>query len=371
MTTKNASLLLLCILFVGVFSACQEDEPDDMVDAYTIPTTYDFANVSYSGQTQRLAMLWEMKNYMATSQTSGVALDVAKLKAMFANEAGAGWDGEYEESKQLQGKTEESAQDDLVTLLEELAVVSQATEAGSDGVSGVIVSTTNPDKQYLIGADGLDHAQVIEKGLMGACLYYQATAVYFGDGKMDVDNVEVTDGKGTEMEHHWDEAFGYFGVPIDFPTSTDGLVFWGDYANKRNALLDCNQPLMEAFLKGRAAISNDDLTARDAAITDARQEWERIAVGSALHYINEGIEKFDDMAIRGHGISEAVGFIYALRFNPDRIISLDQVDELLTLIAGASDFPNMDLYNIVVDDLNSAKDKLAGYYNLDDIKDEL
>ncbi|MBK6524212.1 MAG: DUF4856 domain-containing protein [Crocinitomicaceae bacterium] len=26
----------------------------------------------------------------------------------------------------------------------------------------------------------------------------------------------------TAMEHHWDEAFGYFGVPVDFqPTSQE------------------------------------------------------------------------------------------------------------------------------------------------------
>ena len=107
----------------------------------------------------------------------------------------------------------------------------------------------------MIGGDGLDHAQLIEKGLMGACLYYQATSVYFGDDRMNVDNEMVEVGEGTEMEHHWDEAFGYFGVPKDFPTSTDGLFFWGSYSNQRNGILESNQKLMDAFLKGRAAIS--------------------------------------------------------------------------------------------------------------------
>ncbi len=73
---------------------------------------------------------------------------------------------------------------------------------------------------------------------MGAVFFYQATNVYFGSGKMDVDNTTAEDpaaGKYyTEMEHHFDEAFGYFGAPTDFLTNTNNLRFWAKYCDKRN-----------------------------------------------------------------------------------------------------------------------------------------
>ena len=57
----------------------------------------------------------------------------------------------------------------------------------------------------------------------------------------------VEEGKGTDMQHHWDEAFGYFGVPTDFPTNTEGLVGLGKYCNKVDAQLGCNKIIMDAF----------------------------------------------------------------------------------------------------------------------------
>ena len=223
LTKKYFQFFLLIFVIASV--GCDKD--DDDTPTYDIPQTYSFANVSYSGQTQRLSMLNELKSYMKTANTMGTALDADRMKAMYANDAAnAGFSGTYDDSKQLKSKTFESVRADFEALMDEMAAASQSTIAGSEGLSGVIESA-NGEKRYLVGGDGVEHAQLIEKGLMGACFYYQATAVYFGDDRMNVDNETVVEGEGTEMEHHWDEAFGYLGVPIDFPTNTDGLFFWG------------------------------------------------------------------------------------------------------------------------------------------------
>ena len=364
MMNKLRSISALLLVLMTFFSACTTDDP--MPD-YDIPGTYDFIHVSYSGQTQRLNMLGEMKGYMAESRNGEI--DANRLKAMFANDAAsAQFAGTYEASKQLKNKTLESEQSKFEALMDELANASQSIVTGEAGVSGLIESMDR-SKTYLVGEDGLDHAQVIEKGLMGACLYYQATAVYFGSDKMNVDNTEVSEGKGTAMEHHWDEAFGYFGVPIDFPTNTDGLLFWGSYSNKRNAVLGNSQRMMEAFIQGRAAISNHDLTTRDEMISTIRSEWELISVGSALHYLNEGIDHFDDMAIRSHGLSEAIGFIYSLKFNPEKTMDNSAIDALLTLVGGAASFDEMNLYLITQANLQQAKDELAAAFSLEEKKD--
>lgn len=367
---KNLYLKNLFLLFIiSMLASCnmEDDVNVDVAPSYEIPTFYNFDNVSYTGQTSRLNMMTEWKAYMGTSKTMGVALDADRMKAMFANAEGAGFSQEY--PKQIKSKTFEAVQADFEALIDELAAASASTVAGSEGVSGVIESNDGA-KSYLVGEDGLDHAQVIEKGLMGACFYYQGTSVYMGDDRMNVDNEIVEPGEGTAMEHHWDEAFGYLGVPKEFPVNTSGLVFWGTYTNRRNDLLNSNQTLMDAMLKGRAAISNDDLTARDEAITEARAAWEEVSVGTALHYLNGGIADFDDMALRSHDLSEAIGFVYSLQFNEGRKIDLAQINEILTLIAGSSDFENMNLYNTAVADLQTAKDKLAEYYGFEAIKDQ-
>jgi hypothetical protein len=357
------------MLLSAALVSCDNDDDDNQPD-YEIPALYNFENVSYSGQLTRLAMLSEMKAYMGTSKTSGVALDATKLKAMFANDAAnAGWSQTYDESKQIKSKTFAQEQEVFDALIDELVEASKSTVAGSEGVSGVIESNDGA-KSYLIGEDGLDHAQLIEKGLMGACFYYQALTVYFGDDRMNVDNTVVEPGEGTEMEHHWDEAFGYLGVPIDFPSTTSGVVFWGDYAVKREAVLGNSQALMDAMLKGRAAISNDDLITRDEAITEARKEWELVSVASALHYLNVAIDNENDFSIFSHGLSEGIAFVYSLKFNEGKTINNTQIDDLLVLMGGASTFDQMNLYNVSIADLQSAKDQLADYYGLASTKDD-
>ncbi len=365
---KSSFFKTLFFLFVTIsVVSCVDDEPTEP----TFPTTYNFENVNYSGQTQRLAMLAEMKTYMTTANTIGTTISADRLKAMFANDtANAGWAGTYDVSKQLKNKTLENQQALFEALFDDFETASQSTVAGSNGQAGVVTSTDGT-KSYLLNGNGLEFAQVIEKGLMGACFYYQATSIYLGDDKMNVDNETVTAGEGTAMEHHWDEAFGYLGVPIDFPISTDGLVFWGKYSNSRNAVLATNEAIMSNFLKGRAAISNKDLTTRDAAIVEIRKYWELVSVGSALHYLNEALANLNDDAIRNHSLSEAAAFVYALQFNTMKKVTNTNVSEILTLIGGSDNFATMNFYNATQSNLENAKNRLADYYNLQDKKDNL
>lgn len=363
-------ILFICLVIISL--SCEKDDNNPSTGSeYEIPETYQFENVNYDGQLQRLSMLLEMKNYMRSANAGGVVLDEGRLLAMYANDAAnAGWQQTYQDSKQLKSKTFENEQTKIEDFIGELALASQSTIPAVEGQPGIARSNDGA-KQYLLAANGLEYAQIIEKGLMGACFYYQATAVYLGADKMGVDNSTVEPGEGTAMEHHWDEAFGYLGVPRDFPLSTDGLVFWGSYCNGRDEVLNTNERIMDAFLKGRAAISNGDLDTRDEAIGEVRRAWEEIAVGTALHYINAGIENFDDFAVRAHVLSEAIAFIYSLQFNPEKRLSNQEVAEILMLVGGAEEFAQMNLYQISLDDLLQARDDLAEAYDLMDMKENL
>lgn len=357
------NILILCALVM--FSACSKDDENTDIN-YNVPTTYDFENVSYSGQEQRIGQLAELTTYMKSANVANTALDVERLKGMYTNdEALANWNGSYEASKQIKGKTFEQVQGVFETLLEELAATSQP------GSTGGVVTSANGEKNYLLNENGVEYAQVISKGLMGALLYYQATAVYFGEDKMNLDNITVTAGRGTEMEHAWDEAFGYFGVPQTFPSDTEPLYFWGDYCHDRDAVMGTDKLVMDAFLKGRAAVSNNDLPTRDEAIEEAREAWEKVIVGTALHYLNGALTDFEDAALKGHQLSEAAGFLYSLQFNPSKKISNAQIGELLTKVGGSDDLTDLNINAVTAANVAEARDALAEYYDLEELKEQL
>ena len=358
------------LLFGALFAACEDDESTSPTPTLEVPSTYNFENVSYSGQTQRLGMLAELSSYLKSANDGSVALDADRLRAMYANEAGADWAGSYDDSKVLRAKTLESEQAQFDELLTAAAVASQNPGTAAPGTAGV-ASSADGAKDYLVSAGGVEYAQVIEKGLMGALVYYQATGVYLEPGKLDVDNTDVEPGRGTTMQHHWDESFGYLGVPTSFPADTDGLLFWGKYANDRDALLGVNDRLMDGYLRGRAAIGIDDLDVRDEAIITIRTAWDEVVAGTAIHYLNSAVTRYDDPALRLHALSEAVAFIYSLRFSPARSLSPTQGDALLVDLGGSSDFLDMNLYAPTPAELIAVRDELAELAGLEATKTEL
>lgn len=238
--------------------------------------------------------------------------------------------------------------------------------AGSAGTAGVVESNDGT-KKYLFSPTGIEYTQYIEKGLMAAVFYNQISDVYLGSDKMNVDNTTAVDpGNGkyyTVMEHHWDEAYGYFTSAVDYPTNGADR-FWGKYANSREGLLGSATAISEAFRKGRAAISNDDLTERDAQIAIIRTELERVLAATAIHYLNGAVDDITDDALRNHQLSEAVAFIEGLAYGHSSLISSGQISGILSTIG-------TDFYNVSAQDLTSARDQLSTIYGMDDIKNQL
>ncbi|SMG53666.1 protein of unknown function [Marivirga sericea] len=363
---RNLKLLGLALLATISFTACDDENPTGENNGnYEIPSTYDFENVSYSGQTQRLDMLDELTVYMKTAN-NGAVLDAQKMLDMYANENNAFDNAELNsaDSKELENKTVEA---DIALFKSFMNDFAQATiesngGVGSNGTPGVVTSNDGANK-YFFDANGVEHIQYIEKGLMGSCFYFQGVSIYLASGKMDVDNENIEAGIGTEMEHHWDEAFGYLGVPTDFPSNIDGLRFWGKYINGRDALLGSNEILMNAFIKGRAAISNKDLETRDEQIEIIRNEWEKVSAATAIHYLNRANSSFADDAIRNHVLSEAWAFIYALKYNPTKKLTNAEIDAILEDLGD-------NFYTITTDDINTVKATLVTAYGFEDIQNQ-
>lgn len=336
----------------------------DNTPAYTVPSNYSFTDasgnstVSYSGQTDRLNQLAEMVVLMKTGTST--TLDAQVLKDMFANVNGDGnGNFSFSSTKQLKDKCFTADQALFETFMDEIATASidYATPA-ADGQAGTLSSGTST---YLFDANGVEHVQVIEKGLMGAVFLNQALNVYFGSAKMDVDNTTAVDPSAgkyyTTMEHHWDEAFGYFGVDTDFPT-TIPTNFWGKYCNAQDATLNCNADMMDQFLRGRAAISADVLTDRDAAITAIRTEWEEISAYQAMAYLDQAVANFGtDNAKFLHVLSEAYAFAWNLRYAPTETRRMS-VAEHTALMAQF----NTNFWSMTVADINAIKSTIDAKY---------
>lgn len=354
--------ILLIIALTSVFTGCK-DEPEELDPTYSVPATYSFENVSYSGQTDRLNQLESLSTYIKSANEGTVVLDAQRLKDMYANkdDNGGGHFG-FTSSKQLKSKTFEPQQAVIEDYFDKVALVSASTVAGENGQAG---SSTNGSKTYLFDENGWEYAQLIEKGLMSACYYYQITSVYLSNDRVgnSVDNETVEPGKGTDMEHHWDEAFGYLGMEPDYP-SNDATRFLGKYIADRNEVLGVADKLINAFIAGRAAISNKDYVEKDAQRTIIKKELERVIAGTAIHYLNGAMADFGDDVLRNHQLSEAWAFVDALFYNSDKTIVSSELDGLKLLIGD-------NLYEATILNLTAARDQLALLMDLEDVKTQL
>ena len=337
---------------------------------YRVPETYVFTDlngnntVSYSGQTARMDMLSEMVTYLKSangSNSSPATLDASTLLAMYDNSY-TGWNNNslVGNGKQLKSKT-------------------ALNDAGIQGMFEAwmnAAAAASPDQtgSYLQDSTGIEWTQMIEKGLMGACFASQMTSNYLAGIEAD-DNenaVDVDAGKYyTQMEHHWDEAYGYFTDAADYPTNGTNR-FWGKYANK--SYLEDNlgsaTDISTAFRTGRAAISSHNIPAaleqRDIIISEVKQ----MQAGMAIHYLNDVKSKVSSGAGQtaiNHSMSEALAFIFGIQFiseTPD--MSNAEVMSLVNQIEpGVADF-SMNIASI-----NSFIDQIATATGLESVKDLL
>lgn len=368
---KNFFGLFACASLL--FSSCEKNEEDTTTtEVEETATTYSFTRngattVDFSGQTTRLDMFDELSNYLKQGN-EGVTLSSTVMVDMFRNQNNPFTEASLNAStKNMADKT---FQLDVSVFeqyfLNAAAASISASDTASNGQAGIAYNA-DFSKYYLVDAKGVEWRQVIEKHLMGALLYYQATSVYLGDDKIGnaVNNTDIVDGKNyTTMEHHFDEAFGYFGVPVDFPVNINGIRYHGKYANKRNSVLGSNAKLMNAFINGRAAIVSNDMAAKESAIATIKVEWELVIAGSAIHYLNEAITNFSDDAIRSHVLSEGLGFVRSLKYNIDKTISDNDIASVEAKIG-------TNFYNVTISDLNDAKSILVNAFGLSALADQL
>ncbi len=345
------------------------------------PATYAFtrdgaSTVSYSGQTDRLDQVEEIKAYLRSADAGSVISEQALLD-MFENTGGnGGGNFSFTSDRQLKNKTFAPDLDDRLfeTLFAEAAEASVAGNNGTvaqNGVAGLITRENNGNT-ILVDENGREFTQLIEKGLMGAVFYNQIYNVYLTDARIgnNIENVALEEGENyTPMEHHLDEAFGYWDPPLDFTSPWPGERgeedrFWSHYSNVvdnvQNGQLGTNEIIMDAFLEARTAIVNNDLIGKDEQRDILYENLDLVAAAVAVHYINSTLEALGEgnTGEAFHVLSEAWAFANALRYNPNRVLTLQEIEEIMETDFGA----NGNFWNVTPAGLNKAKATLVNAY---------
>ncbi len=365
------SFILGSLAFAAAFGLNSCKDKDKKPTAYEVPTTYNFSDANYSKATQRLDMLAEMTTYIRTTHSNTLApiLDAQKLKNMYAN-SGSSFTAAVLNSSGIQLKDQtgntfglqamlEASFDDAVTASTNAAVKPTETTASS-GVAGKLINGT---RYILVDSTGLEYKEVLEKGIMGGVFYYQATTRLQNIASFDNAN---PDKSYTAQEQAWDEAFGYFGVPVDFPTNVTGLKNWGSYCNNVSTALGgsttLNSTIMNAWIKGRAAISHSDDKTRNEMRDILLKNWEKVCAARFISYVKGAKTNIAAPATFNHNLSEAIGFIHAFRYNPAKSISDADLDILLNYFKTNG---KVNLYKVSSVNLDNAISKMAFLFGLD------
>lgn len=387
------AILATCI----AFSSCDESDdakpdlrPDvdyNTLDA-TVPYSEQFKNDDGEAtvdltEGNTLHKMFQALNYQSTSSiTANTGIDAAKLKSLFSNTGnpfvdistatikvtGADLNTSGLKLRDVTASSKSAADAEAVRarIEEEFDAIATASlsvnQAATEGQAGKLGT-------YLVTSKGIESAQIIQKSLIGALQLDYISNVLFNTG-LDADNSSlVGDREYTALEHNWDKAYGlltlnavYLYDTATSTASTDATRATVEFAlgsylweyNKTNY-----SKFFPAFLKGRAAIVNNDRAELETQATFIRTQIEKSIAAAAIGYLNKWKDGATD-AVRAHAMGEGLGFIYSLRFadihGADAIFSDNLLDGLIDSEGG--------FWDLDVDKINTASDAIKAKFAL-------
>ena len=418
-------LFLLCAVTSLFLYACgsndeMDSDPTDDVTKIEVPQAYVFdsrfeegaSSVSYSGQVVRNLLLQDLKSVTDSVGKDGAnPISVDDMLNLYA----------YDDGLNLKTRTSTgsnpalesnysaiSTGKNLAGKISDAPVIGYditADELVRDWINQIAENSQDSNKLGTVMAyttdDGVDLSQMINKVLIGAVPYYQATGVYL-NGLLERDNSEARDGEDpyTAMEHAWDEAFGYFGAARDyvryaddqlagsvddftFDSNGDGSIDFKSEYNfglSRNAAkrdkggsgTDLTKDIFEAFLAGRTAITNQGSVEEISTHRQAASEgMEKVIAATVVHYINDTLSDMSNLGTPDENRAnlnkhwaEMKGYTVALQYNPFKLISDGQLRELHGIMGTAPkyDEPGSSAYNTQVANYQRAKAVLQTAY---------
>tara|TARA_B100000902_G_scaffold3310_1_gene4196 strand:- start:1521 stop:2795 length:1275 start_codon:yes stop_codon:yes gene_type:complete len=403
MYLNKKTLALFSFLSLLAYTGCEDKDDDNAVAEIEVPATFTFASrfdnlssVSYSGQVVRNLLINDIKTQMGTDAGSK---NPATLLSMMAN------DDASRTILSASGKsTVQTKYHDISTshLNDRLDAVSSITIPGydTDAKTLVVGMLNEAAASGKTRATGIRLDQMVQKTLWGAISYWQATSKYMTKIPNDDNSVAVSGKNYTEMEHHWDESFGYFGAALDYNTAYDDgtrksgpsvdsnsdgkLDFkkevnmgWAVTAAKRDLCSSCGsydytKTIFDAYLKGRTLIVNQAPLAEIIVQRDIIMEtWEKVVAAVTQHYINDVAADIAALIAAGDATitpassatgdyenhwGEMRGYAHGLLYNSLSKVPASSVSRILALMGTAPVYPS----NGSFDDMQAYHDKLKG-----------
>ena len=345
---------IFSLVLVGFVFSCSEDDSDSPVTPET-PATYKFerngaSTISYSGQTTRLKQADELYSALNSATSTEAAMDL-----MFAGDANGQSAGFSDATLNGTTKLIRSKTSAYANTAANRAIFDSWIAEFADDVAPNLGGTASPGVAgdlggYQLNAAGQEIDQLFFKSLIGAFALDQIINNYITPSQLDAAYTE-TDANGnqvtidrranntngvlyndknyTEMEHKWDEGFGYlygqvtdvennFGLPAEGEATGNLLM---KYFKKVEEVYEPGiaATVYNAFIEGRHAITIADYAARDAAAATIKTELSKVIGYYAIHYLNDYLSKAGSGNIAGahHSISEGYGFIFSLQFTND------------------------------------------------------
>ncbi len=379
-----------------LFSSCEKEENSPLPNpSVTAPMQYSFerngaSTVNYSGQTQRLSMANELSDALLDFN-----LTADQIQEIYANADANGNDVDPFTDPALNASTKSirskvAASYDLFSANSALSaqvktdldsfIVKQVSEIYSvqneAAVAGQAGQIADGSSVRYVNAQGFEYNQFLIKSLIGALCTDQILNNYLSSAVLDEGSNRLNNDQGillegsnyTNMEHKWDEAYGYlFGMAID---GSDPLATLGSndqllnkYLSRVNGDTDFNSyadDIFNAFKLGRAAIVAGEYAVRDEQIKIIKEKISNIIGIRSVYYLQAAKRAFaaNENGTALHDLSEAYGFIYSLMFtqNPsteEPYFTYNEVNGLLNSLI--SDGPNgfWDLKDSTLDDLSN------------------
>ena len=334
-------------LSLAIFSfSCDSDNDNSNTNTIVAPDSYEFtrngeSSVSFSGQTTRLMQAEELYAALNSSEATETGLDLmfngdSNGSAGFSDASLNGTSkiiGSKTAASTLAGSATTKARfDNMINDFATNVVPNWGSDAGV-GQAGAI-STPDGAKTYHLNAQGQEIDQLFFKGLIGAFTLDQIVNNYIHPNQLDSgtriddndNDVLSGDNNYTDMEHKWDEGFGYL-----YGLEGDNLASAGTTPSGGGSLLmkyfkkvndeggyepGIAQTVYDAFVMGRTAIVNKDYALRDQQAAIIKVELSKVIGYYAIHYMNDFVSKLEAGNVAGahHSISEAWGFLLSLQF---------------------------------------------------------
>lgn len=393
--------LLLSLGFITL-SCSNEGENANQENPVIAPATYTFernsgSSVSYSGQSERLAMVSEISAALLDFNQ-----DLEGLMEMYANEDAFGNDVAPFQDPILNASTKSIRSKIAASSLYFSANTAQSAtirstfdtwiggqvnfifpfenQAAAAGMAGQIADGSSV--RY-VNSKGLEYNQVFIKGLIGALCadqmlnnYLDPSVLDAGSNRADNDaSILLAEKNYTNMEHKWDEAYGYlFGgategsTPLATLGDDDQLLnkYLGRLINDRD-FENYGTEVYNAFKLGRAAIVAGDYALRDTQAAIIRKRISELIAIRAVYYLQSAKTALGANAFGTafHDLSEAYGFIYSLQFthNPMAEAPYFNGSEVEAFLNDLMDDGANGLWDVQTSTLDTLANTIAGRFD--------